>query len=94
MFSEDPGHWIQLTRQEVEDLPEYARQLVHNYCVYDTEHYYIESHGFKKMDLSCFINHSDQPNLMSVEGGHFLEASRDIAAGEELFLDYGEIVPD
>jgi SET domain-containing protein len=46
------------------------------------------------MDLSLFINHSDTPNIRSVNDGDYFEALREIEAGEELFLDYGEIVPD
>jgi SET domain-containing protein len=44
------------------------------------------------MDLSVYLNHSATPNLISVDEGEFFEASRDIAVGEELFVDYGTIV--
>jgi SET domain-containing protein len=56
--------------------------------------YFVPEQGFKKMDLSLFINHSDTPNIRSVNDGDYFEALREIEAGEELFLDYGEIVPD
>jgi SET domain-containing protein len=39
-----------------------------------------------------YLNHSDQPNLISVNDGEFFEAIRDIEAGEELLIDYGTIV--
>jgi SET domain-containing protein len=33
------------------------------------------------------------PNIISVNDGDYFEALREIKAGEELYLDYGEIVP-
>ncbi|MBK7468236.1 MAG: SET domain-containing protein-lysine N-methyltransferase [Saprospiraceae bacterium] len=43
------------------------------------------------MDISLCLNHSDQPNLISIEDGAYFEAIRDIAANEELTIDYGTI---
>ena len=69
------------------DLPEYARQLVHNYCVYDTGTT-ISSHGFKEMDgYLALSNHSKTSPIISVETVISPEASHDIAA-RKLFLDY------
>ncbi|MBL7872442.1 MAG: SET domain-containing protein [Cyclobacteriaceae bacterium] len=96
MFSKPDknDHWVTLTRQEVESLPIHAKQLIENFCLYDKDNYFVPDHGFKKIDLSLFLNHSDTPNLTSVEEGNYFEATRDIKRGEELFLDYGEIVKD
>ena len=94
MFSK-PGiddEWITVSKKEVEILPAHAQFLVGNYCLYDEENYFIPAHGFKKMDVSLFLNHSDQPNIISINDGDFFETTRDIKAGEELFIDYGEIV--
>ena len=94
MFSKpDPDdHWVPISRADVEALPAHARHLVENYCLFDAEQYFVPKHGFKKMDLVCFLNHSDAPNVMSIDDGAYFEAMRDIADGEELFVDYGEIV--
>jgi SET domain-containing protein len=96
MFSEPdtPDDWVSMSRAEVDALPEHARHQVENYCLYDDEQYFVPAGGFKKMDLSLFLNHSDTPNVRSVEDGAWFEAMRDISAGEELFVDYGEIVDD
>ncbi|MBK9270538.1 MAG: SET domain-containing protein [Saprospiraceae bacterium] len=91
IFSIDPGDWICLDKKEVEALPNHSRLLVENYCLFDKQQYYVPAHGFKTMDLSLYLNHSDQPNLKSVDEGAFFETIRDIREGEELFLDYGEI---
>jgi len=84
--------WIKLSKVEVELLPQHAKLVIENYCLYDEENYYVPDHGFKKVDLSLFLNHSDNPNIISIEEGNYFEAIRDIANGEELFIDYGEIV--
>jgi len=84
--------WTKLSKAEVELLPQHAKLVIENYCLYDAENYYVPDHGFKKVDLSLFLNHSDSPNIISIEEGNYFEAIRDIANGEELFIDYGEIV--
>lgn len=84
--------WITLSTKEVEELPAHARFMVGNYCLFDNENYFVPGHGFKSIDLSLFLNHSDTPNILSVHDGDYFEALRDIQAGEELLIDYGTIV--
>ena len=94
MFSKanDAEQWISVSKTEVESLPAHAKALIENYCLYDEENYFVPDYGFKKMDLVNFLNHSDTPNIVSINDGEFFEAIRDIKKGEELVIDYGEIV--
>lgn len=94
MFSKanEQEQWIPLARTEVADLPAHAKTLIENYCLYDDEHYFVPDYGFKKMDLVNFLNHADTPNVISINDGEFFEAIKDIKQGEELLIDYGEIV--
>ena len=94
MFSKanDQEQWISVSKTEVENLPAHAKALIENYCLYDEENYFVPDYGFKKMDLVNFLNHSDTPNVISINDGEFFEAIRNIKQGEELFIDYGEIV--
>jgi len=94
MFSKanEQEQWIRVPKAEVENLPEHAQALIGNYCLYDDENYFIPDYGFKKMDLVNFLNHSDTPNIISINEGEFFEAIQDIKKGEELLIDYGEIV--
>jgi SET domain-containing protein len=96
MFSKPDKNdqWVAISRKEVDALPDHAKHLIENFCLYDEENYFVPDHGFKKIDLSLFLNHSDTPNLISIDDGEYFEATRDIKSGEELFLDYGEIVDD
>lgn len=84
--------WITLSKSEVAQLPEHAQFMIGNYCLFDEDHYFVPAHGFKKMDVALFLNHSDTPNIVSINGGDYFEATREIQPGEELVIDYGEIV--
>ncbi|MBI5371538.1 MAG: SET domain-containing protein [Sphingobacteriales bacterium] len=92
IFSRNTGEWIPVPVTDIEQLPAHSRNLVETYCLYDETHYYVPDYGFKIMDLVNYLNHSSSPNVVSVNDGLFFEALRDISAGEELLVDYGEIV--
>jgi SET domain-containing protein len=92
MFTKDSGEWIKVPMDETDQLPNCIQQLIVTYCAYDDQNYYIEKNGFKKMDLSNFVNHSDAPNIVSINDGEFFEACVDIKLGEELLIDYSVLV--
>ena len=92
IFSEDQSEWIKIPKSEIEKLPTSSRFLVENHCLYDDENYFVPEYGFKMIDPVIYINHSDSPNIKSIDEGNDFEALREIKEGEELFLDYGEIV--
>ena len=94
MFSKanELEQWIPITKTQVENLPAHAKALIENYCLYDAENYFVPDYGFKKMDLVNFLNHSDTPNVISINDGEFFETIRNIKKDEELVIDYGEIV--
>ncbi len=84
--------WIAISKMEVDLLPAHSKALIENYCLYDEDNYFVPDYGFKKMDLVNFLNHSETPNIISINDGEFFEAICDIKKDEELFIDYGEIV--
>lgn len=92
MFSKAMGEWATIPRNDIDALPQHAKDIVENYCLYDAENYFVPAGGFKVMDLSLFLNHSDNPNIISVNDGEYFETIREVKKGEELFVDYGEIV--
>lgn len=96
MFSKPDSQdkWITLSKNEVATLPHHAKLMVENYCLYDNDNYFVPDYGFKKIDVSLFLNHSDIPNIISINDGEYFEAIRNIKAGEELLIDYGVIVDD
>lgn len=92
IFSEGFGDWIKVSRDEVEALPKHSRDLIENHCLFDEDSYFIPEYGFKLVDLVIYLNHSDTPNVISLNEGAQFEALVDIKAGEELLVDYGTIV--
>jgi len=92
IFSKSIGEWIKIPQSEIEKLPEHSKNLVETYCLYDDENYFIPDYGFKLMDLVNYLNHSSTPNVVSVNHGEYFEALYDIAAGDELFVNYELIV--
>lgn len=92
IFSRNVGNWIKVPIQDIEQLPEASRNLVETYCLYDETDYYLPDYGFKVMDMVNYLNHSSDPNVISVNDGEYFESLRDIAEGEELFVNYGHIV--
>jgi len=92
IFSQGVGEWIEVSKEEVEALPKHSRDLVENHCLFDEQSYFIPDYGFKLVDLVIYLNHSDTPNVISINDGERFEAIRDIVVGEELFVDYGSIV--
>ena len=94
IFSNDKSEWIKIPKTEIASLPQHSKAIVENFCLYDEENYFVPEYGFKMVDLVIFLNHDDDPNIASINDGEDFEALRDIKAGEELFIDYGQIVED
>ena len=92
IFSRPLDQWVRVPIVEIDSLPSHARDLVETYCVFDETHYWLPSYGMKVMDLVNYLNHSREPNIVSIEDGEHFQALRHISAGEELFVDYETIV--
>ena len=92
IFSKGVGDWIKVSKKEVEALPQHSKDLIENHCLFDEDFYFIPDYGFKLVDLVIYLNHSETPNVISLNDGEEFEAIRDIANGEELLVDYGTIV--
>jgi len=92
IFSKGVGDWIKVSKEEIDALPQHAKDLIENHCLFDEDHYFIPDYGFKLVDLVIYLNHSETPNVISLNDGEEFEAIRDIANGEELLVDYGTIV--
>jgi len=92
LFSRNVGEWIRVPITDIDQLPDQTRNMVETYCLYDETHYYLPDYGFKVMDLVNYLNHSSSPNVISVNDGEYFESLREIKEGEELLVNYGEIV--
>lgn len=92
IFSKDSGEWIKVPITEVETLPEHSRSLIETYCLFDEENYFVPESGFKTIDPVIYLNHSAQPNIISINDGEEFEALVDIAPGQELLVNYEHLV--
>ena len=90
----EKDEWISIPKMDIDNLPDHSKTLIETYCLYDDENYFVPEYGFKKMDLVNFLNHSDTPNIISINEGEYFEALRDIKTNEELLVDYGELVEE
>jgi len=79
IFSQGVGEWIKVSKQEVDELPQHSKELIENHCLFDEDHYFIPDYGFKLVDMVIYLNHSETPNVLSLNEGEQFEAIRDIA---------------
>ncbi len=86
-----PAAWVPVAEADVAALPPHARKLVDTYCLWDSGMYYLPPHGFRVIDVVTYLNHSAVPNVRQLDGGDRFETVRDVAAGEELTVDYGTL---
>lgn len=92
IFSKNEINWVKIPITDVEQLPDHSKNLVETYCLYDEDHYFVPSHGFKMIDMVNFLNHSSNPNIIPIDEGEQYEALIDIPAGTELLVNYKELV--
>ena len=89
LFAPMTAEWPAVPLAEIARLPAHVRKLIDTYCLQDAGVAYLPPNGFTIVDLVVYLNHSDAPNLRQMDGGSYFVTLRDIAAGEELLIDYG-----
>lgn len=87
---------IEMSKKDLKGIPKSVMNLLDKYfLIGDDEDYPIISNGLNDMDMSFYINHSDTPNIESVESddNDLLEfrTIKKIKKGEELLLNYNAI---
>jgi hypothetical protein len=87
----DPfGDVIEIPEAEFEasPAPESVKQMVRDFCALQDGVYFVPNYGIDAIDKSYFVNHSREPNLISIDDGESFIAAYDIEVGEELTADY------
>lgn len=78
---------VDINKKLISDLPKGVRQQIDTFCYYDKKKVSIPTIGLNSFDLAVYLNHSKKPNLRFKKAG-VLVSLREIAEGEELFIDY------
>ena len=88
-FSDLPADQYVLVPADVIDgLDGPLKWLVQDMCVKQGGAYYVPKDGMNSINAAWYLNHSKDPNMRTEDGGDTFIAIRDIAAGEELTVDY------
>lgn len=85
------GAWLEVfprgyqsRRFKADELPEALR----SYCTAKPNDLYAAPRQFNRMSIGWYLNHSPTPNVNWDDDLHGYVAARDLAEGEELFIDY------
>jgi SET domain-containing protein len=82
------GDFIPVGPEEIENQPESIKEMIKDFCPLQEGKYWIIEKGLNAIDISFYLNHSENPNMIATEEGEWFVAKRDIKAGEELTVDY------
>jgi uncharacterized protein len=86
VFGADDRPLVRVPAEPVHDLPADMRELYEDFCVLEHGEYWCPR-SFNDLTISWYLNHSETPNVHSIEGLKFV-AARHIRRGEELTADY------
>ncbi len=81
-------HSILFSKEEIQTLDPAVQKMIFDFCSIEGENVYVPSIGLNAMDISFFLNHSDNPNIVTIDNGATFKSSRSIGVDEELTIDY------
>jgi SET domain-containing protein len=82
------GNFIPVSPKEIENQPASIKEMIKDFCPFQDGKYWVIERGLNAIDISFFLNHSKEPNMIAIKDGEEFVAKRDIKAGEELTVDY------
>ena len=82
---------VKIKKEEVSHLSQSVLKMMHDFFI-ETETHYFTNVSLNKMDISYFLNHSDNPNCFWNESDDCFYVFKDIKVGEELTLDYSKYI--
>lgn len=82
------GKSVGFSPKELASLHPEVKKMIADFFVEEEGKVYIPTCGLNRLDISFFVNHSVHPNLEEDTKNGGFRALQDIAAGEELTIDY------
>lgn len=84
-----PEVWHEFQQEELKDLPQEIIELLDVFYVVEKDgSVYIPEKALNGIDISFFVNNSENPNIKTIDGGLNFVALRKIKKGEELVISY------
>lgn len=83
--------WKEFSVEELKGLDPEVLKMIDDFLVVENERVWIPDFGLNGINITFFLNHSENPNVSTLDDGNegvsFLTA-REIKKGEELTSDY------
>ena len=73
---------------ENSEITDEVKALVKDFYAVEKGVIYFSDHGFNRLDISYYMNRSDNPNVEFIAANYTVRTTRDIKKGEELTVDY------
>lgn len=80
--------YYKIHESDLADFPTEVAKMINDYCSGDKGYIYIPVTGLNPLELGHFINHSDNPNVITVDDGDNFQTTRLIRKGEEVVVDF------
>jgi hypothetical protein len=81
--------FIGIETPELNTLTPEIFRFVQDMNVFDEGKYWLPTTGMESITKSWYLNHSNNPNMYTPDGGEDFVTLRDIQIGEELTINYG-----
>ncbi len=83
----DSNNWVEILPDEYKAAQPGVRAIIKNLFVPTGDRVLVPVTGTNLISIGSYLNHSESPNMETEDGNGFY-ASRRIATGEELTVDY------
>lgn len=81
--------WHKFKVSELKNLDSAVMEMVQDFFVVEkNETLTIPKSGLNGMDMSFYVNHSDKPNVKTIDNGFSFVSLRKIKKGEEILVSY------
>lgn len=73
---------------ELAKLDQAILKMIDDFSRVEAEDVFIPEYGLNGMDISYYLNHSNRPNVKTINGGSAFITNRKVKKGEELTASY------
>lgn len=81
-------NFLPIKSDDITDLDPEVKTMILDFFAKENDTYYIPDSGLNSMDISFFLNHTNNPNVEFNPDTYEFIAIKNIAKGEEVTTDY------